>query len=710
MAPEAVARLDGHAHAEATAALGDHEGTAVTVAAHLAGAGTPVAHVGERREVGPGGHVHLDVGRFAPDVADDHLVVEPVADRAVALDHEGVAPTPDEHGPVRVEDVSGQRLGRLAVHLEAQRAQDPGVAEEHPVEGARLDVARARRDADAPPSNSVTDPPLAMAGTVPNGGLGAAAGPTAPCRLGADAVPSRGRSRADFHYRGSANSRVVTYAGAVPDAPLFELRDLHVRVAEEATRTPILQGVDLTVRAGEVHALMGPNGSGKSTLASTLLGSPEYAVTSGSIRYKGDDITSWDTDVRGKAGIFLAFQYPQTIPGVSVLNFLRQALSARKGIDLSVLELRLAIMEWMERLDMDPAFLDRHLNDGFSGGEKKRNEILQMAILEPDLAVLDETDSGLDIDALKVVASGVHQVEAGAPRARRPGHHPLPAPARPPAARRGPRADRRADRGVGWPGAGRAARGPTVTRRSGERAPMTTLDVEAIKKDFPILSREVKGQRLVYLDSASSSQKPRRVLDAMERFQETSYANVHRGVYEIAVEADEGYEGARDAVARFIGAPSGRSVVFTKNVTESINLVAHSWGRANLRAGDAVLLTEMEHHANIVPWLMLAEERDIELRYLPVADDHTLDLTDLERLVDGVKLVSVTAMSNVLGTLTPDRAAGRRRPRPWRPDLRRRRPVGPAPAHRRHGVGRRLRRLHRPQDAGPVGHRGALGP
>jgi cysteine desulfurase/selenocysteine lyase len=182
---------------------------------------------------------------------------------------------------------------------------------------------------------------------------------------------------------------------------------------------------------------------------------------------------------------------------------------------------------------------------------------------------------------------------------------------------------------------------------------VTALDVQAVKKDFPILGREVKGRRLVYLDSAASSQKPRRVLDAMEQFQETSYANVHRGVYEIAVEADEGFEGARDAVARFIGAPTGRSVVFTKNVTESINLVAHSWGRANLQAGDAVLLSEMEHHANIVPWLMLAEERDIELRYLPVADDHTLDLTDLERLVDGVKLVSITAMSNVLGTLTP---------------------------------------------------------
>src|SRR5690606_27336643 len=134
---------------------------------------------------------------------------------------------------------------------------------------------------------------------------------------------------------------------------------------------------------------------------------PEYEVTGGRILYKGDDITDWPTDVRAKAGIFLAFQYPQEIAGVSVIQFLRQALSARKGIGLSVLELRLAIMEWMKRLGMDASFADRYLNEGFSGGEKKRNEILQMAILEPEMAILDETDSGLDIDALTVVARGV---------------------------------------------------------------------------------------------------------------------------------------------------------------------------------------------------------------------------------------------------------------------------------------------------------------
>ena len=189
--------------------------------------------------------------------------------------------------------------------------------------------------------------------------------------------------------------------------PIFEVTDLH---ASTTDGVEILRGVDLVVHPGEIHALMGPNGSGKSTLASVLLGSPEYEVTSGSVRFRGDEITDWSPDVRGKAGSFLAFQYPLEIAGVSVINFLRQALSARKGLDLSVLELRLSIMDWMDRLGMDPSFADRYVNEGFSGGEKKRNEILQMAFLEPEMAILDETDSGLDIDALRVVADGVNEV------------------------------------------------------------------------------------------------------------------------------------------------------------------------------------------------------------------------------------------------------------------------------------------------------------
>ncbi len=207
---------------------------------------------------------------------------------------------------------------------------------------------------------------------------------------------------------------------AMSDDVLFEIDDLHAATAEPDPETgeqvSILHGVSLTIRPGEIHALMGPNGSGKSTLASTLLASPEYEVTDGRLLYQGDDITDWDTEVRAKAGIFLAFQYPQEIAGVSVLNFLRQALSARKGIEMSVLELRLSLMDWMERLEMDSAFMERYVNEGFSGGEKKRNEVLQMAVLEPELAILDETDSGLDIDALQTVAKGVKAIQAERPQ------------------------------------------------------------------------------------------------------------------------------------------------------------------------------------------------------------------------------------------------------------------------------------------------------
>jgi Fe-S cluster assembly ATP-binding protein len=195
-------------------------------------------------------------------------------------------------------------------------------------------------------------------------------------------------------------------------APLLEITDLHAA----ADGTEILKGVSLTLAPGEVHALMGPNGAGKSTLANVLMGSPSYEVTAGSVRLNGEDVTTWSPDVRAKAGMFLAFQYPEAIGGVSVIQFLRQAVAARRDLDeLSVLEVRLEMGEWMERLRMDPAFAERHLNEGFSGGERKRNEILQMAMLDPVLAILDETDSGLDIDALSVVAQGVATVRSQRP-------------------------------------------------------------------------------------------------------------------------------------------------------------------------------------------------------------------------------------------------------------------------------------------------------
>ena len=184
---------------------------------------------------------------------------------------------------------------------------------------------------------------------------------------------------------------------------------------------------------------------------------------------------------------------------------------------------------------------------------------------------------------------------------------------------------------------------------------MSGFEVSRVKKDFPILGRTVNGHPLVYLDSAASSQRPTSVTDAMTAYYETTHANVHRGVYTIAEEATAQYEGARARIGRWIGARTVREILFTKNVTEGLNLVAQSWGRANLRPGDAILLTEMEHHANLVPWLMLKESLGIEIRYIPLTGDGRLDLTDLDHLIAGVKLVGVTAVSNVLGTINPVR-------------------------------------------------------
>jgi len=195
-------------------------------------------------------------------------------------------------------------------------------------------------------------------------------------------------------------------------APELVIKNLHVQIDGKE----ILKGIDLTINKGEIHAVMGPNGSGKSTLANTLAGNPKYVVTDGEILFKGEDIRQWKADERARKGIFLAFQYPMAIPGVTVANFLRTALNARRretGTNgnskaISIPEFRKLMLQKMELLKLDQTFALRYLNDGFSGGEKKRVEILQMAVLNPELAVLDETDSGLDIDALRIVSEGVN--------------------------------------------------------------------------------------------------------------------------------------------------------------------------------------------------------------------------------------------------------------------------------------------------------------
>ena len=195
-------------------------------------------------------------------------------------------------------------------------------------------------------------------------------------------------------------------AATLQDTATLEIHDLHATVEGKA----ILKGIDLTVSQGEIHALMGPNGSGKSTLANVLMGRPGYVVTQGEVRFRGEDVLALTPDQRAQRGLFLAFQYPTEVPGVSVVNFLRTAYKAVKGEEISALAFRKHMKEKMSLLGVEDSMVQRYVNQGFSGGEKKRNEVLQLAVLEPELAILDETDSGLDIDSLREVATGVAQL------------------------------------------------------------------------------------------------------------------------------------------------------------------------------------------------------------------------------------------------------------------------------------------------------------
>ena len=193
-------------------------------------------------------------------------------------------------------------------------------------------------------------------------------------------------------------------------APLLQVVNLHAEIAEEGTE--ILRGVDLEIGEGEIHAIMGPNGSGKSTLSKVISGHPADEVTDGDILFRGESILDVDPAERAQSGIFLAFQYPVEIPGVSIANFMRTALNAKRGEEMDIFDFQDLLIEKMQLLEMDPTFAERSVNEGFSGGEKKRNEILQLALLEPTLAVMDETDSGLDIDALKVVSAGINKIKS----------------------------------------------------------------------------------------------------------------------------------------------------------------------------------------------------------------------------------------------------------------------------------------------------------
>ena len=441
-------------------------------------------------------------------------------------------------------------------------------------------------------------------------------------------------------------------------------------------------------------------------------------ITQGEVIWKDMDILALSPDKRARLGMFLAFQYPTAIPGLSVASFLRTALNARRqGLEKqprhrpqrsharrrsSMGDFRKLMRAKMGLLKMDEAFAARYVNEGFSGGEKKRLEMLQMAVLEPEMAILDETDSGLDIDALRIVAEGVNAMlnpnlgvllithyqrllnyikpdqvhvlargriiksggrdlaleleEQGyAPILREAGYDADETDAAYADPR--PRARwRRADpAAAAMQPRSRFADAPT-SRTSPAAAPCA-LDPRALRADFPILGRAVHGKPLVYLDSAATSQKPLVVIEAMDRYYREYNANVHRGIYEIGERATAAYEGARDQVARLHQrGRSAREIVSTRNATEAINLVAYAWGRRHIGRGDAIVLTEMEHHANLVPWQILAQEVDGDLEFIPITDDGILRLDVFEVLLRlRPKLVAFTHVSNTLGTINPVR-------------------------------------------------------
>ena len=376
-----------------------------------------------------------------------------------------------------------------------------------------------------------------------------------------------------------------------------------------ADDAPILKGVDLTVPRRR-----GPRPHGPQRLGQVHAG--QHAARQPRVRghhrrrscFKGDDITDWSTDVRGKAGMFLAFQYPQEIPGVSVINFLRQALSARKGIDLSVLELRVGDHGVDGALDMDPTFADRYLNEGFSGGEKKRNEILQMAILEPELAILDETDSGLDIDALQGRGPGSAGGPQGPTRPRRAGHHPLPAAARPPRSPTSCTSSSTAASSTRRHGAGRTTRArglrgiPVTDHRS-------ALDVAGHQGRLPDPRSRDRRQppRLPRLghhvaEAAVGARRDDRLLRDHQRQRAPRRLPDRR----------RGHRGAWRRPGPRWPTSSAPPTAARSCSPRTPPRRSTSWPRHGAAptsdAGDVVVLTEIEHHANIVPWHMLAAE------------------------------------------------------------------------------------------------------
>ena len=369
----------------------------------------------------------------------------------------------------------------------------------------------------------------------------------------------------------------------------------------------------------------------------------------------------------------MAFQYPVAIPGVTVAKYLRMAINAhreaRGEAQISLKDFRRQTEEAMELVNIPREFSSRYLNDGFSGGEKKRMEILQLAMLRPRIAVLDETDSGLDIDALRIVAEGVnrfagpdmgvliithyqrilHLVEPDFVHVMFDGRI---------VKEGGPElVTELEDKGYGWISEEVEAGGVRLStdERVGRTARIAGCETSVRGGSFPALEREVGGKPVAYLDSGASSQRVLASIQAVDRYERRHHSNVHRGSHTLSAEATAAYEGARATVADHIGAADRREVVFVRNATEAINLVARAWGDANVGAGDRIVLTEMEHHSNIVPWQQLAERTGAEIDWVAghrrrACSTSTRYAALLER---GPKLVAVAHVSNVLGTENP---------------------------------------------------------
>ena len=355
-------------------------------------------------------------------------------------------------------------------------------------------------------------------------------------------------------------------------------------------------------------------------------------------------------DARARAGLFLAMQYPVEVPGVSVSNFLRTAVTATRGEAPKLRDFMKEMRGAMSDLAIDPKFAERSLNEGFSGGEKKRHEILQLELLDPKIAVLDETDSGLDVDALKVVSEGINRFRA------KPGHGVLLITHYTRILRYvqpdfvhvfvggriveegGPELAEVLENEGYERFTGAAAERASV-QRAGVPMSDVPFDVEAVRKDFPILSRTVRNDKpLVYLDSGRDLAAPDQVLDAEREYYERHNAAAHRGTHLLGEEATEIYEGARAKVAAFLGAASPDEVVFTKSATESINLVA-SRSPGSLKPGDEILISEIEHHANLVPWQQLARRTGATLKWFTVLPDGRLDV-DPALITERTKIVA----------------------------------------------------------------------